>query len=101
MAAKMRFILMFWRVWGNFIDIAREFSLNSVHTAEKYVSYLEEAFLIRIIHKYSFKSSERVSGRKAYTVDLAFATNKKDTLTTANIGWRLEAGEYRSDRTLS
>lgn len=74
----------------SFNDIAREFSLNSVHTAEKYVSYLEEAFLIRIIHKYSFKSSERVSGRKAYTVDLAFATNRKDTLTTANIGWRLE-----------
>lgn len=74
----------------SFNNIAKEFALNSVHTAKKYVSYLEEAFLIRFIHKYSFKSNERSSGLKAYTVDLAFATNRKDVLTTENIGWRLE-----------
>ena len=74
----------------SFNDIAREYSLNSVHTAKKYVSYLEEAFLVRIVHKYSFKSSERTKGRKVYAVDLAFATNRKDLITTENIGWRLE-----------
>lgn len=74
----------------SFNDIAREFSLKSVHTAKKYVSYLEEAFLIRIIHKYSFKSSERTKNWKVYAVDLAFATNRTDLLTTENIGWRLE-----------
>lgn len=74
----------------SFNDIAKEFALKSVHTAEKYVSYLEEAFLVRIIHKYSFKSSERTKNRKVYTVDLAFSTNRTNQLTTENIGWRLE-----------
>jgi len=74
----------------SFNDIAKEYSLKSVHTAKKYVSYLEEAFLIRIIHKYSFKIGERTKNRKVYAVDLAFATNRTDLLTTENIGWRLE-----------
>ncbi len=74
----------------SFNDIAKEFSLSSVHTAKKYVSYLEDAFLLRVIHKYSFKSGERTKSRKIYAVDLAFATNRKDLLTTENIGWRLE-----------
>ena len=71
-------------------DLSKEFSLNSVHTAKKYVSYLEEAFLIRVIHKYSFKPGERKGGSKVYSVDLSFATLRKDTLTTENLGWRLE-----------
>lgn len=74
----------------SFNEIAEEFSLNSVHTAKKYVSYLEEAFLIRIIHKYSFRHGERTSGRKVYSVDLSFATRRKDTLSTEILGWRLE-----------
>lgn len=74
----------------SFNDIAKEFSLSSVHTAKKYVSYLEDAFLLRVIHKYSFKSGERTKSRKIYAVDLAFATNRKDLLATENIGWRLE-----------
>lgn len=74
----------------SFNDIAREYALNSVHTAKQYVSYLEEAFLVRIVHKYSFKSSERTKGRKVYAVDLAFATNRKNLIATENIGWRLE-----------
>ena len=74
----------------SFNDIAKEFSLSSVHTAKKYVSYLEDAFLLRVIHKYSFKSGERTKSRKIYAVDLAFATNRKDLIATENIGWRLE-----------
>jgi len=71
-------------------DIAKEYSLKSVHTAKQYISYLEEAFLIRVIHKYSFKSSERANGRKIYAIDLAFATNRDDITATDNLGWRLE-----------
>ena len=74
----------------SFNDIAKEFSLSSVHTAKKYVTYLEDAFLLRVIHKYSFKSGERTKSRKIYAVDLAFATNRKDLLATENVGWRLE-----------
>lgn len=74
----------------SFNEIAREYALKSVHTAKKYVSYLEEAFLIRVVHKYSFKSSERTTGRKVYAVDLAFATDRDNVITTDNIGWRLE-----------
>ena len=51
---------------------------------------MEDAFLLRVIHKYSFKSGERTKSRKIYAIDLAFATNRKDLLATENIGWRLE-----------
>lgn len=97
---KLRYIETFHEITDKILDnycqeisfntISEEFSLNSVHTAKKYVSYMEEAFLIRVIHKYSFKSGERSRGRKAYAVDLAFAVNRSGVLTTENIGWKLE-----------
>ena len=46
--------------------------------------------MIRIVHKYSFKSGESSRGQKVYAVDLAFAAGRSGVLTTENIGWKLE-----------
>lgn len=67
-----------------------DFQLSSVHTAKNYVSYLENACLLRLVPKYSFKSIERQTQRKVYSIDNAFITNHDETLQTQSLGWRLE-----------
>lgn len=48
----------------------RAFAMRSVHTAEQYVGYLEEAYLIFLARPFSFKFAESVrQPRKVYTVD--------------------------------
>ena len=37
-----------------------------------------------------FKSSERIRGEKAYLVDVAFQSDREGTLTTENLGYRME-----------
>ena len=55
-----------------------------------YVSYLESACLLRLVPKYSFKSIERQTQRKAYAIDNAFVNDHDDALQTDSLGWRLE-----------
>ena len=60
-------------------NIAKEYSYNtlskmtrckSVHTIEKYLSYLEEAFIFFKLNRYSFKVKEQISsGKKIYCID--------------------------------
>ncbi|MBI5700433.1 ATP-binding protein [Candidatus Saganbacteria bacterium] len=46
-------------------------------TLEKYVSYLIEAYLIFLLHRYSYKAGERLkSPKKTYTVDNGFISAK-------------------------
>lgn len=71
-------------------DVQETYQINSIHTAKNYVSYLENAYLIRLVPRYSFKSIERQTMRKAYSIDNAFVTNHDDALQTENLGWRLE-----------
>lgn len=71
-------------------DVQANYQLNTVHTAKNYVSYLENAYLIRLVPRYSFKSIERQTMRKAYAIDTAFVTTHTDALQTENLGWRLE-----------
>ncbi len=50
--------------------VQRTFDLKSVHTAENYVHFLEEAYLILLARPFSFKFREQVrQARKVYTVD--------------------------------
>lgn len=50
--------------------LARALAIKSVHTAQKYASYLEEAYLIRFIERFSYKPKTRVSApRKVYVID--------------------------------
>jgi predicted AAA+ superfamily ATPase len=63
-------------------NTAREFSYNSlskvtkcksVHTAEKYLGYLEEAFLFFKLSRFSFKTREQIaSNKKIYCIDTGF-----------------------------
>ena len=74
----------------NYQDIQEIYHLKSVHTAKNYVSYIEKAYLVRLVPRYSFKSIERQNYRKVYAIDAAFVTNHADVLQTDNWGWRLE-----------
>lgn len=71
-------------------DIQKQFELGSAHTAKKYIHYLQEAYLFRLLPIYTFKSTEKQSSRKCYAIDAAFITNHEDFLQTPNLGWRLE-----------
>lgn len=52
-------------------------NLKSVHTVAKYTAYLEEAYLIFSLPRYSPKSRQRInSPKKVYVVDNGFVTAK-------------------------
>ena len=74
----------------NFDDIRKTYAIRSVQTVKNYVSYLSNAYLTRIIHKYSFKSVERQTNLKEYIIDNAFISNRDNALQPENMGWRLE-----------
>lgn len=79
-------------------NFAQEFVAQNVsevvgisdHTAEKYYTYLKEAFLLQGVPKFSFKSSERNRNEKVYVVDTAFASEREGTFSMENLGWHLE-----------
>lgn len=70
-------------------DLAKVFGVSD-HTIENYYSYLKEAFLLMSVHKFSYKSKERIRSEKVYVVDVAFISERNDTFSTTNLGWRLE-----------
>lgn len=74
----------------NYQDVQETYKLKSVHTAKNYVNYIEKAYLVRLVPRYSFKSIERQNFRKVYAIDTAFVTDHTDVLQTDNWGWRLE-----------
>ncbi len=58
-----------------FTSIKNAIGLGSVHTAEKYTYYAEEAFLLFTISRFSVKATERPrSSRKVYVIDNAIAS---------------------------
>ena len=52
----------------NYAAMSKVFGMSD-KTLQKYISYLQQAFLIQILNKHSYKSIERISGSKAYIVD--------------------------------
>lgn len=74
-------------------ELAKTFGVSD-HTIENYYSYLKEAFLLQGIHKFSYKSKERVRNEKVYVVDVAFVSERNNTFSTENLGWRLENVVY-------
>ncbi len=97
---KIRYVDAFRKMANYLVDnfcqevvistLADIFGFGSDHTAENYYSYLKQAFLLQGINKYSFKSVERIRGEKAYVVDVAFQSDRDGTLTTENLGYRME-----------
>jgi len=53
----------------------RQLGFKSVATVEKYLNYLEEAYLVYVLSRYSHKVGERLSSpKKAYLVDNGYIT---------------------------
>lgn len=74
----------------SYSKIQAEYQLSSIHTAKNYISYMENAYLLRLIPKYSYKNIERQTQRKVYSIDIAFVNCHDDALQTESLGWRLE-----------
>jgi predicted AAA+ superfamily ATPase len=73
----------------NFRKIELLFGTISDTTIKSYFNYLEQAYLILSLNKFSFKSRERLGNRKYYIVDISFPT-ALNTLCGDNLGWKLE-----------
>lgn len=57
--------------------IAKSLEFNSIATLEKYIGYLEEAYLIYVLTRYSHKTKEILkSPKKAYLVDNGYISAK-------------------------
>ncbi len=65
------------------------FGLGSENTSKNYVSYLEEAWLILTLPKFSFKKQESLRYRKAYLIDNSFC-EVSGSLFSKNSGRMLE-----------
>ena len=78
----------------NYSDLQNQFGLRSDHTAENYVNYTKNAYLVCGLHKYSSKSKIRIRDEKAYAVDVALMNNRENALAGENLGWRLETIVY-------
>lgn len=78
----------------NYSDLQKLFALRSDHTAENYVNYTKNAYLVCGLHKYSAKSKIRVRDEKAYAVDVALMNQRENAFVGENLGWRLETIVY-------
>ena len=74
----------------NYADVQKDYNIASIHTAKNYVSYIDKAYLVRLVPRFSFKSIERQNSRKAYAIDTAFITSHNEVVQPENWGWRLE-----------
>ncbi len=74
----------------NYKALAQMLNIASIATVQKYVSYLEQAYIVHRVRKYSFKSRERVRDEKIYVIDNGFIANRENALLGENSGWRLE-----------
>ena len=73
----------------SFTKIAKILGIKSVHTAQNYVSYLQQAYLFLSIPRFSYKSISRIGNRKTYAIDSAFVSLLPE-ITGANDGYLLE-----------
>ena len=71
-------------------DITNELGIKSVHTTKNYIEYLQNAYLLYILPKFSLKSKEKTMARKAYAIDPAFIDEHDNALLTESYGLRLE-----------
>ena len=77
----------------NYVDLSEMLGVSD-KTIRKYVDYLQQAFLIQLLPKFSYKSRERIQGEKSYVVDTGLENNQNYSMAGENIGWRLENVVY-------
>lgn len=70
--------------------IAKTLNVSSVHTVQRYIDYLSEAYLTCNAFKFSFKSMQRQTNRKAYAIDPTFVLQRGNTIMLENKGWMIE-----------
>ncbi|GHV59612.1 AAA family ATPase [Bacteroidia bacterium] len=73
----------------SYTKIAKTLGIRSVHTAQNYVSYLEQAYLFLSVPRFSYKSIARAGNRKTYAIDPAFVSFLPE-ITGTNEGYLLE-----------
>ncbi len=74
----------------SFNSIKKTLKMSSVHTVEKYMEYINEAFLTFRIYRFSFKSKERIVPKsKIYAIDNGII-NAYSFRLTENIGKLME-----------
>ena len=54
--------------------IASRLGIRSSHTVDNYIRYMESAYLVQTIYRFSHKTAERLRIGKVYTIDLGFAS---------------------------
>ena len=100
---KVRYPEVLHRLATYLIDnFAQEYNATTIaellgvsdHTIDTYCGYLQEAFLLLALKKFSYKSRERIRDSKIYVIDNAFISNRTNTFSTENLGWRLENAIY-------
>ena len=75
----------------SYAKVANRLGIKSVHTVQTYVSYLEAAYLIQTVNRFSFKTAERLKLGKVYAIDPGFISNATGVHEGAeNLGRRLE-----------
>ena len=74
----------------SFATVQKKHNLKSPNTAKKYLQYLQNAYLVLAMPRFSLKSSERRSVHKYYAIDPAMIAKRDDALMTECLGLRLE-----------
>lgn len=55
--------------------IKNTFDINSIHTVKNYYQYLSDAYLVLLVHAFSFKYKEQIKQpKKIYTIDNGFSS---------------------------
>lgn len=70
------------------------FEVGSVHTIKNYISYIEQAYLLVPLLKFSYKSKLRISNSKEYPIDVSLMNHRENALSPMNLGSRLESIVY-------
>ena len=74
----------------SFNKLKKQFSLGSEHTVKNYISYLEEAYLVFTLKKFSYKPREiEQAPKKIYSIDTGFLVNVAH-ITMENLGRLME-----------
>jgi predicted AAA+ superfamily ATPase len=74
----------------SFNKLKNSLDFNSVNTIQKYLQYLEEAYLALPLNRYSFKLREQIkTAKKAYVVDNGFVLAKSFQV-SPNLGRQME-----------
>ena len=74
----------------SFATVQKKHNLKSPNTAKKYLQYLQNAYLVLALPRFSLKSSERRSVHKYYATDPAMIAKRDEALMTESLGLRLE-----------